>query len=80
MFIVRTSSPLDEAWQERDKAMFLAAGRKPDRSAAGSDGDEKWREHVWSCKEFGDAQRLRRKLEAVGGVSAFIREHVSPTY
>ena len=80
MFIVRTNSPLDEQWQQRDKDMFLAAGRKPERSSAGSDGEDKWREHIWSCKEFGDAQRLRRLLESVGGVTAFIREHVSSCY
>ncbi len=80
MFIVQSSSPLDEKWEARDKLMAKAAGRRPERSSAGSDGEESYREHVWTCASFGDAQRLRRQLESVESVTASIREYTTSPY
>ena len=70
MFEVRTTSPLDTDWLERDDKITVAAGRRSDFSGAGRNQ----REQGWHVKSFKEAQAMKKRLEAVPEVSVTIRE------
>lgn len=71
MFLVKSYSPLDDRWEERDQEIFTVAGRRPLYSMASSGGE---REHGWQCVTFDEAHKLRRTLETIDGVSAALSE------
>jgi Ser-tRNA(Ala) deacylase AlaX len=73
VFDVRTLSPIDDGWEERDAGMIIAAGCRS--SSSGTEG--KSREHVWHVGTLAQAVRLRKALEKVPGVRATINEHRS---
>lgn len=70
-FEVRTKSPMDDRWQERDAEIHEAAGVESSHSGAGF-GE---RDHGWYCQNFSDAVAMKDRLAAVEGVRASIREH-----
>ena len=69
MFEVRTQSPMDEHWEERDRALYLIAGES-DFSGASNET----RDHGWVVSTFASAVFLRTAMGAVKGVTATIRE------
>lgn len=73
MFDVKTTSPLDDRWEETDRLLYTAAGRPSDENEA----DIKSRTHVWRVPTFPAATRLRKRLSRVRGVRAVIQETVT---
>jgi hypothetical protein len=75
MFVVRSYSPFDMKWKERDKEIIATVG-PTNFSGAGVA-----RIHHWLAKTYGEAEELRRKLEAVPDVSVTVtrREDVVAT-
>ncbi len=69
MFEVRTKSPFDDRWQERDREIRAAANR-PGDSGAGFG----MRDHLFQCDTFEDATLLKGKLMQIPEVNVTIRE------
>lgn len=77
MFSVRTTSPMDDRWLERDHEIIDAAGRSSDSSSAGfSSGGEDGVRHEWLVTDFSDATVMKLRLDVVEGVRVSIREAV----
>jgi hypothetical protein len=76
MFEVRSNSPMDDEWQERDKTIMDAAtGFRHAHSGAGVGHlSGHGRDHGWYVDTFDDAQTLKARLEEVPEVVATIRE------
>jgi hypothetical protein len=75
MFEVRTNSPMDDEWQERDAKIKEAAGRISDFSGGGvGDGACMGRDHGYVVETFAEAQALKKRLETVPLVNVTIRE------
>ena len=77
MFEVRTKSPMDDRWLERDDEIISAAGSfgSSTFSGAGVGSNEcGGRDHGWEVSDFASAQELKRQLDEVEGVTATIRE------
>ncbi|MDE2098082.1 MAG: hypothetical protein KGL39_12585 [Patescibacteria group bacterium] len=72
MYQVRCHYPLDENWQERDKELVTAAGRKADWGGA----DQYERELGWEVDDLTKAQKLKRRLDKamIPDVKVYIRE------
>ena len=66
MFLVRSYSPFDMKWKERDKEIIAAVG-PTNFSGAGVA-----RIHHWITKTYREAEELRHKLEAVPDVSVAV--------
>jgi len=79
MFEVRCISPVDDQWEERDKLIEEAAGRKADHSGAGHSTARKVpeRDHLWLVPNFELAQSMKKALEKIDQVSVTCQEHVS---
>ncbi len=75
-FEVRSFSPVDENWEERDEIIYKAAGRKSDTSGSGCPHGQEIgeRDHLWKVKEWKDAQDLLQRLKLVEGVRACLKE------
>lgn len=73
MFLVRSVSPLDELWEERDELISAAAGRRSDHSSAGAS----CRDHSWNVEQFDEALAMRKRLARVEAVTATLREAIS---
>lgn len=75
MFEVRTNSPLDDRWKERDAEIKAAAGRLSDFSGAGVGSNRSsGRDHGWNVPDLAEAVAMRLRLSAVEGVTATVRE------
>jgi hypothetical protein len=72
VFLVITTSPLDEQWEERDRLMMQV---KPAYySGCTCYEGLRQRDHEWKVDTLESAQELKRKLESISSVQAFIRE------
>jgi len=71
MFLVRSYSPFDMKWKERDKDIIAAVG-PTNFSGAGVA-----RIHHWITETFAEAEDLRRRLEAVPEVSVTVTNRES---
>jgi hypothetical protein len=67
MFLVRSYSPFDMRWKERDKEIIAAVGKPTNFSGAGVA-----RIHHWITETHTEAEELRRKLEEVPDVSVIV--------
>lgn len=75
MFEVRTSSPMDDRWRERDAEIEAAAGRVSDFAGAGVGSNrDAGRDHGWTVPDLAAAIAMRLRLSAVEGVTATVRE------
>ncbi len=75
MFEVRTKSPMDEGWQDREAIIFEAAGCESDFSGAGIGPLHcHGRDHGWNVKTFEEARAMKLRLDALPDVNATIRE------
>ena len=75
MFIVHSTSPIDGEWEQRDIEIIEAAGVSPNYSSTDSGtGKKALREHGWITSTFEEAIKMRKRLESVPFVLAFIRE------
>ena len=74
-FEVHCRFPLDgeRDWEVIDAAVRRVAMCRSDRS--GTDG--RWREHVWLIGYFGDAVRLKDRLNSIESVEATVRERLT---
>ena len=78
MFTITTISPLDDKWEERDKKIEEAAGRRSDSRGSGSQiGKVGERDHVWNVSTFEQAIELKERLKKVEGVKVSLREAIS---
>jgi hypothetical protein len=67
MFLVRSYSPFDMKWKERDKEIIAAVGKPTNFSGAGVA-----RLHHWITETYPEAEEIRSKLEAVADVSVIV--------
>jgi hypothetical protein len=74
MFLVRSYSPFDMKWKERDKEIIAAVGKPANFSGAGVA-----RIHHWITETYLEADEVRRKLEAVPDVSVAVTSRESHT-
>ena len=75
MFEVRTKSPMDDRWGERDEEIYAAAGRHSNFSGAGAGCNiGAGRDHGFEVATFAEAQAMKAALEQVEGVIVTIRE------
>ena len=72
MFEVHCCSDLDEEWENRDEELSKLAGSRG--SAIYSSRDVV---RTWLMKSFQHAQRLKARLETVGGARVSIKEVTS---
>jgi len=77
VFEVRCRSPLDEAWEGRDRQLEKAAGRLSDAGGAYFEGKAGVREHRWTVLTLAEAVEMRKRLAAVPGARATIQEAVT---
>lgn len=78
MFDVRTLSPIDERWEERDAELILAVGCRSDaRGTTTSKDGQHLREHVWYVATLRGALRYKKYLERVDKVLVTIKEHTT---
>lgn len=75
MFEVRSNSPMDDRWLERDDEIKAAAGRHSNFSGAGVGcNSDAGRDHGWHVASLEEATAMRQRLQEVEGVTATIRE------
>jgi len=77
MFMVLTTSPLDDTWEERDLTIYNIAGRKSDYNSAYASSANKGintREHGWVVEDFKTALQLKNLLNSIQKVNATLRE------
>jgi hypothetical protein len=67
MFLVRSYSPFDIRWKERDKEIIAAVGKSTNFSGAGMA-----RIHHWITETYSEAEDFRQRLEAVPDVSVTV--------
>jgi hypothetical protein len=67
MFVVRSYSPFDMKWKERDKEIIAAVGRPTNFSGAGVA-----RIHHWITETSLEADDIKRRLETVPDVSVVV--------
>ena len=70
MFLVCVIYPIAEYGDSRERKLLKAAGRRSDRSQT----DASSRILQWLTEEFDAAVELRKRLAAVPGVTASLRE------
>lgn len=73
MFQVRTRSPVDEHWQERNVELMKRAGIRSNVWGT----DQRYVEHVWVVEEFDTALRMKWRLELVPKTNVTVREHTT---
>ncbi len=71
MFQVRTESPVDENWEQRNLDLIQKAGKRSDLWGT----TNKMVEHIWLVWDFDEALQLKGCLELVDGVEVFVQEH-----
>jgi hypothetical protein len=74
MFVVRSYSPFDRKWKERDKEIIAAAGRPTNFSGAGVA-----RIHHWITETAREADDIKRRLETVPDVSVVVTSQAELT-
>ena len=75
MFDVRTTSPLDDHWEQRDELLYTLAGGKSDWSGTEMTHDRtQVRVHGWRVSTFQEAINLRKKFAKVKTVHATVNE------
>jgi hypothetical protein len=75
MFEIRSNSPMDDDWLEREDAIEAAAGRTSDFAGAGVGPNScSGRDHGWEVETFEEAHAMKARLEAVPLVTATVRE------
>lgn len=77
MFVVTSTSPLDESWEERDMLIRSKVGKKSTSSGASSTAGRGVRNHFWEVATFDEAMTIREVLDSIPDVTATIREKIS---
>lgn len=72
-FLVETTVPIEDGWQDRDAATVVVAGRPSDSGASTGTAPRVMR-RTWSVETFEQARAMRVALAAVPGVKATLRE------
>lgn len=70
-FKVRLAYLVSGDWEETDRRLYAAAGRRSDASGAG----HIWRDHSWRVSTLSLAVAMRKRIEvAVPGITVTVRE------
>ena len=78
MFEVRTKSPFDDDWEERDEQIYIAAAVDGKFTSHYSGAGFGGRDHGWYVSTFEEAMDMKKRLNAVQGVVATVREAITP--
>jgi hypothetical protein len=72
MYSVKSVSPFDAKWEQRDQEIYDLVG-----ISGGAGMGKGVRDHLWVVDTIEEAISLKEKLETISGVTATFREHTT---